>query len=109
MILEITREGGEGEGMRFPPIPASITFLHLLLSSPLLCHVIHSQIVLTSPSHCPIPVLEKYHGLQRYFCMSFSFTGLNVIREAVFWLQIKPLITTKVCEYIHVETPLKNP
>lgn len=45
-------------------------------------------------------------GLRQYvhICKSLSFTWLNVIMEAVFWLPIKPLIATKVCESIHVET-----
>lgn len=65
----------------------------------------HIHISLISASYCSTRPWEVA-GLRQYvhICKSFSFIWLNVIMEAVFWLQIKPLIATKVCESIHVET-----
>lgn len=86
-----------------PSIPSSPVSLSSSVTSYI--HRFHSLLPLTF-------LLRPWEvaGLQQfsYFFKSFSFIGLNAIREAVFWLQIKPLITAKVCENIHVETPLNK-
>lgn len=116
---KITREGGWGGrcwlervsqrtegGMRSlqPPLPRHLC---LTASAPVLRPSLAlSDYAVAFHSFLPRTVSTRpweIAGLRQcaHVCKSYSFTGLNVITEAVFWLQRKPLIATKLCGSIH--------
>lgn len=86
--------------------------LSLTASNPFLPQAFHSlpmpQHALTdsfmSLSHCAAVCPWEVAVLHSYVCEVILIHKIELIRGAVFWLQIKPLITTKVCENTHTDS-----